>query len=260
MYVPRLLLILSLLTVAAPAQTLKVAAASDLSAAMDKLVPLFEKQTGVHVSLALGSSGNFFAQMQNGAPFDVFLSADKSYPEKLQQAGLAEPNTLTAYGRGRLVVWTRNNSTLRFASKDGKVLSGGLEALTGAQVGKIAVANPAHAPYGRAAIAALEHYRIYDKVKAKLVLGENISQTAQFAQSGNADVGFIALSLALTTAMSGSGHWLMLPEESYPPIEQAAVILRSSGNKDQAKKFLSFLTSPQGQAILHDSGFEATPK
>jgi len=227
---------------------------------MQKLVPVFEKQTGIHVQVSLGSSGNFFAQIQNGAPFDVFLSADKSYPESLQQAGQAEPNTLTPYARGRLVLWTANSSNLRFDTKDGKVLSGGLESLARPEVRKIAIANPEHAPYGRAAVAAMEHYKVYDQVKAKLVLGENISQTAQFAQSGNADVGFIALSLALSPTMTGSGRYVLLPQDSYPAIEQAGVVVRASKNKEQARRFLNFLTSAEGQTILHDSGFEVPQK
>src|SRR5947209_1263157 len=173
------------LLTAGRAQELKVAAASDLSAAMQKLTPACEKQTGIHVSVSLGSSGNFLAQIQNGAPFDVFLSADRSYPEKLEQAGQAEPGSLTPYARGRLVIWTAKSSSLHFETKEGNVLSGGLEALARPEVRKIAIANPEHAPYGRAAVAALQHFGIHDQVKSKLVLGENISQAAQFAQSGN---------------------------------------------------------------------------
>src|SRR6266853_352126 len=149
---------------------------------------------------------------------------------------------------------------LRFDTKDGKVLSGGLESLARPEVRKIAIANPEHAPYGRAAVAAMEHYKVYDQVKAKLVLGENISQTAQFAQSGNADVGFIALSLALSPTMTGSGRYVLLPQDSYPAIEQAGVVVRASKNKEQARRFLNFLTSAEGQTILHDSGFEVPQK
>src|SRR5262252_7849889 len=171
------------------AQELKVAAASDLTDAMQKLAPAFAKQTGIHVSVSVGSSGNFFAQIQNGAPFDVFLSADRSYPEKLLQAGKAEANSLTPYARGRLVLWCAKSTGLHLPSKDGKTLDGGLDFLKKSEVHKIAIANPEHAPYGRAAVAAMEHFKVYEEVKPKLVLGENISQTAQFAQSGNADVG-----------------------------------------------------------------------
>lgn len=241
----------------ARAQEIKVAAAADLTEAMKKLAPAFEKQTGIHVSVSMGSSGNFFAQIQNGAPFDVFLSADKSYPEKLQQAGLAEPNTLTPYARGRLVLWTAKKSGIHLPAKDGKILSGNLEMLAGTEVHKIAIANPEHAPYGRAAVAVLEHFKIYDQVKPKLVMGENISQTAQFAQSGNAEVGLLSLSLALSESLAGSGDYVLLPDDSYPPIEQAGIVVASSKNKEQAQRFLKFSMSAEGQAILKHLGFEA---
>jgi len=241
-------------------QDLKIAAASDLTQVMQKLAPAFEKQSGVHVTASLGSSGNFFAQIQNGAPFDVFLSADKSYPKRLKQAGQAEPGSLTHYARGRLVIWTSNSSGIGLRFNDNKVLSDDLQVLTSSQVRKIAIANPEHAPYGRAAVAALRHYGIYDQVKDKLVLGENISQTAQFAQSGNADVAFIALSVAMSAPMENSGRWLLVPPESCPPIEQTAVIVRSSKNRQQAQRFLDFLTSVEGQTILRAAGFEAPQK
>jgi molybdate transport system substrate-binding protein len=241
------------------AQDLKVAAASDLSSALDKLGPRFEKQTGVHVSVSLGSSGNFFAQIQNGAPFDAFLSADKSYPEKLEQAGKTDGSPVP-YARGRLVIWVPKGSSLELPSKDNQTLAGNLDLLTGAIVRKVAIANPEHAPYGRAAVAALKHYGIYDQLKPKIVLGENVSQTAQFAQSGNADVALIPLSLAATGSLEREGRWLLLPEDSYPAIEQAAVVLKSSQNKPQARRFLEFLVSPEGQAVLHDFGFGAPGK
>lgn len=238
---------------------LKVAAASDLSAALEKLGPAFEKQTGIHITVALGSSGNFFAQIENGAPFDVFLSADKSYPEKLEQAGKTEGATV-AYARGRLTVWVPNASSLQLSSQANQVLDGNLDALAGPAVRKIAIANPEHAPYGRAAVAALAHYGIYEQVKSKIVLGENVSQTAQFAQSGNADAAFIPLSLAASSAMQRQGRWVLLPEESHPQIEQAGAVVKSSQNKLQARRFLEFLIAPEGQAILRDFGFEAPGK
>ena len=243
---------------AAPKKDLKIAAAADLSAAIDKLGSVFEKQTGVHVSVSLGSSGNFFAQIQNGAPFDVFLSADKRYPEKLAEAGKIE-GALVLYARGRLVLWVPNSSSLQLPSK-GHPLDGNLDALNWPAVRKIAIANPEHAPYGRAAVAVLMHYGVYEQVKSKIVLGENVSQTAQFAQSGNADVAFIALSQALSEALNREGYWLTLPQGSYPPIEQAGAVLKTSHSKQMAWRFLEFLTSPEAQAILHNFGFEAPGK
>jgi molybdate transport system substrate-binding protein len=256
----RCMLVLLFLLTGARAQEIKVAAAADLTSAMQKLAPAFEKQSGIHVAVSMGSSGNFFAQIQNGAPFDVFLSADKSYPEKLLSAGLAEPNSLTPYARGRLVLWTAKTSNIHLPTKDGKTLSGNLDFLKGPEVKKIAIANPEHAPYGRAAVAAMEHFKVYDDVKPKLVMGENISQTAQFAQSGNVDVGFVGLSGALSESMANAGTYVLLPDDSYPPIEQAGVVVASSKNKEQAQRFLKFVMSAEGQAILHDLGFEAGKK
>jgi molybdate transport system substrate-binding protein len=248
------------LALPAGAQELKVAAASDLTGAMQKLAPAFEKRTGVHVSVSLGSSGNFFAQIQNGAPFDVFLSADKSYPEMLVRAGRAEAGSLTSYARGRLVLWTANSTGLHLPKRAGNVLDGGLDFLKKPEVRKIAIANPEHAPYGRAAVAAMEHFKVYEQVKPKLVLGENISQTAQFAHSGSADLGFVSLAGALSAAMASSGEYALLSDDSYPPIEQAAIVVAGSRNKEDAQRFLQFLVSREGQAILRDLGFEAAKK
>ena len=241
--------IVLLLLVSAGAQELKIAAASDLSAALQKINPLFEKQTGIHVSVSLGSSGNFFAQIRSGAPFDCFLSADRDYAEKLEEAGQGEHGTVTLYARGRLALWTPSSSKLKFSLDN-------LKTLASSAVKKISIANPEHAPYGRAAMAALQHYGIYDQVKARLVLGENVSQAAQFAQSGNADVALIALSLALSDSMKRSGQYVLLPQESHRPLDQAGVVLHSSKNKQQARRFLQFLMSADGQKILKEFGFE----
>jgi molybdate transport system substrate-binding protein len=232
---------------------IRVAVAADLSAVMPTLAAAFEKQTGIHVAATIGSSGNFFAQIQNGAPFDVFLSADRGYPEKLEQAGKTEPGTLVLYGRGRLVLWIPNRLTVKFASDD-------LKGLLSAPVAKIAIANPEHAPYGRAAVAALQHYGYYEQLKSKLVLGENVSQTAQFAQSGNADVAFIGLALASSESMQRQGHFVLLPQESYPPLDQAAVVVRASQSKAEARRFLEFITSESARKLLHESGFESPGK
>jgi molybdate transport system substrate-binding protein len=256
----KLLILTLFLTAGCAAQELKVAAAADLSSVMPRLAAAFQKQTGAHVNVSLGSSGNFFAQIQNGAPFDVFLSADRSYPEKLQAAGLTEPGTLVTYARGRLVLWMPDTSPLHFTAGKSGVLRGDLKSLPGPQVRRIAIADPEHAPYGRAAVAVLQYYGVYQNVKPKLILGENISQTAQFAQSGNADAAFIAYSIALTAPMEKRGHVVLLPQESYPPLDQAAVVPRSSRNKEQARRFLEFLKSGEAQTILRQFGFEAAPE
>ena len=231
----------------AGAGELKVAAAADLTFAFNDLAARFQTQTGNRVNLAYGSSGNFFAQIQNGAPFDLFFSADVGYPQKLEAAGLAEPGTLYQYANGRLVIWTPNASKLD--------LSRGLAALLDPRIGKVAIANPQHAPYGSAAVAAMRHAGVYDQIKDKLVLGENISQTAQFVQSGNADAGIIALSLALAPAMKGSGRYVEVPAADYPPLIQAGVILKSSRNKAMAKQLLKFLKEPETVALMERYGF-----
>ena len=177
----------------AGAGEMKIAAASDLTFAFKDVVARFEKQTGNRVRLTYGSSGNFFSQIQNGAPFDLFFSADVSFPQKLEAAGLTEPGSIYEYAKGEIVIWVLNGSKLD--------LSKGLAVLLDPNIRKIAIANPLHAPYGAAAVAAMKHVGIYDQVKDKFVQGENISQTAQFVHSGNADVGIIALSLALAPAM-----------------------------------------------------------
>lgn len=229
------------------AQTLKVAAAADLQFAMQDLAKGFEKTATVKIDVIYGSSGNFFSQIQNGAPFDVFFSADMEYAKKLDAAGLAEPGTLARYAVGRLVLWTPPGSAVDVA-KDG------WETLLNPRVQKIAVANPEHAPYGRAAVAALRSAGIYDQVKSKLVYGENISQAAQFAQSGNAQAGLVALSLALSPGMK-DGKWWEVPADAYPPIEQGVIVLQSSKNKVAARAFLDFVTSAQGRETLNKYGF-----
>jgi molybdate transport system substrate-binding protein len=233
--------------VIAGAGEINIAAAADLTFAFKDVAAQFEKQTGDQIRLTYGSSGNFFAQIQNGAPFDLFFSADIGYPQKLETAGLAESGTIYEYASGKLVIWVPHASKLD--------LSRGLATLLDPSIRKIAIANPQHAPYGVAAVAAMRHDGIYDKVKNKLVLGENISQTAQFVESGNADVGLLALSLAVAPAMKGSGRYIEIPPDDYPPIIQAAVILKSSRNKELADQFLKFLKEPATVALMERYGF-----
>ena len=228
-------------------QEIRIAAAADLKFAMAELSEKFEKLTGTKVSATYGSSGNFFSQIQNGAPFDLFFSADIGYPKKLATAELAEPGTLYEYAVGRIVIWTPGDAQVDVTKQR-------WTALLDASVRKIAIANPEHAPYGRAAVAALEKAGIYDSVKAKLVYGENISQAAQFVQSGNAEMGIIALSLASSPPMRGGKSWI-IPEEMHPAIEQAAIVLKSARNKDASKALLEFVRSREGRAILEKYGF-----
>jgi molybdate transport system substrate-binding protein len=236
---------------AAQKSQIRVAAAADLQTALPEVAAAFEAGTGTHVELVFGSSGNLFAQIQNGAPFSLFFSADSDYPGKLEESGLVLSNTRVIYGQGRLVLWMSPNSTCDPKRETWKCLSdSGVE--------KIAIANPAHAPYGRAAVASLRAAGLYDRLKNKLVLGENISQAAQFVQSGNAQAGIIAYSLALSPAMR-NGKWWEVPTELYPPIEQSAVILKSAKNQRAAREFLTFVTQGSGRAVLERYGFLAPP-
>lgn len=231
----------------AQSEAVRVAAAADLKFAMGALAASFEKQTGTKVDVTYGSSGNFFSQLQNGAPFDLFFSADIEYPRRLEAAGLGEPGTLYEYAVGRIVIWTPADSKLD-ATKQG------WKTLLDQRVEKIAIANPEHAPYGRAAIAALQKAGIYEQVKAKLVYGENISQAAQFVQSGNAQAGIVALSLAISPPMKDGKSW-EIPAEMHPAIEQGAIILKDAKNKNAARAFLEFVRSREGRAILERHGF-----
>jgi molybdate transport system substrate-binding protein len=233
-------------------QEIMVAAAADLKFAMGELAANFEKQTGNKVNVTYGSSGNFFSQIQNGAPFDLFFSADVDYARKLEAGGQAEPGTLYSYAVGRIVIWMPPGVKVDLNSQ-------GMGALLDSAIQKIAIANPAHAPYGRAAVAAMKKAGVYEKAEPKLVYGDNISQAAQFAQSGNAQAGIIALSLAISPAMKDSGKMWLIPEELHPAIEQAAMVVKSSQKKEAAKAFLEYVKSAEGKAVMDKYGFTTPP-
>ena len=230
-----------------PCGVITVAAASDLTYAAGEIVSDFEKETGCEVHLIMGSSGNFLTQIENGAPFDLFFSADVAYPKKLEGEGLAAPGSTYIYAIGKIVLWTRKDSSVD--------LSKGLEGLRDPSVRKISIANPEHAPYGRAAEEALRRSGVYDAVKDKLVLGENISQAAQFVESGNADEGIVALSLAASPAMKEEGRYEAIPENLYTPIEQSAVVLRAASHPKAARQFLDYIKMPATAALLERYGF-----
>ena len=233
---------------AAQERTIRAAAAADLKFAMTEMAQKFEEQSGTKVDVTYGSSGNFFSQIQNGAPFDVFFSADIEYPRKLAAAGAAEPDTLYEYAVGRIVIWIPPDAKLDVAHDTWK-------ALLNSRVQKIAIANPEHAPYGKAAVAAMKKAGIYEQVKAKLVYGENISQAAQFVQSGSAQAGIIALSLAASPAMEDGKYWV-IPAGMHAPIEQSAIVLRGAQNKSGVAAFLEFVKSAAGREILAGFGFQ----
>jgi molybdate transport system substrate-binding protein len=227
-------------------QEVVVAAAADLKFAMDSLVAAFSKNNpDITIKAIYGSSGNFFQQIGNGAPFDLFFSADVDYTRQLTAKHLTLSDT-HLYGTGQLVLWSK---TIDPAVDK-------MNTLLNTAIKKIAIANPAHAPYGRRAEEALRHYQLYDQVKDKLVMGENIAQTAQYAQSGAADIGIIALSLALSPAMQQSGgkYWL-IPADAHQPLEQGFVLLPHAKDNKGAYQFMNFFTTPEARAILKSFGF-----
>lgn len=229
------------------AASLGIAAASDLQTVLPELVEAFEAESGHTVRITFGSSGTFHAQISNGAPFDVFLSADVDYPRSLARDGKADASSLRTYAMGRLVLWSRLDS--------GVDLQRGLSVLGDATVTRVAIANPAHAPYGRAAMSVLEATGLTARVRPKLVLGENASQTAQFAQSGNAQAGLLPLALALAPAMTGSGRHIVVPADLHQPILQGAIIVSASRHKAAAEEFLRFFTRDTTAARLAAAGF-----
>jgi molybdate transport system substrate-binding protein len=230
------------------AQEIAIAAAADLSSALTEIVARYKAETGRNIKLTFGSSGNLATQIRNGAPFDIFFSADEEYPKQLAADGLADANSLYRYGVGRLVLWIPSESHLDLSKL-------GMQALLDPTVKKISIANPQHAPYGRAAEAALRHAQIYDRVSSRLVLGENVSQAAQFVESGNAQAGLIALSHALAPAMKDKGRYWPVPLDSYPALNQAAVVLSRSKQPEETRKFLEFVRSPEATSLLKAYGF-----
>lgn len=231
----------------ARAQALAIAAASDLQYVMPALTERFTRATGQRVTVTYGSSGNFFSQIQHGAPFDLFFSADVEYPRRLAADGLVEPGSVVEYATGRIVLWWRKERPL----PSGR----GLAALLEPGVRRVAIANPEHAPYGRAAVAALRHARLYDQVRAKLVRGENVAQAAQFVESGNADAGILALSLALAPGLKERGAYYEVPEAFHLPITQAAAIINASRHKDGARAFLAAMRAPDAIRAMQAAGF-----
>lgn len=226
-------------------KAITIAAASDLRYAMDSLVKVFHKEhPEIKVNLIYGSSGKFYSQIVNGAPFDLLFSADIAYPQKLQQQSLTA-SAIQLYAIGRIVLW----------SKKINVSQKGMNALKEVSINKVAIANPVHAPYGKRAEESLKYYKLYDQLKSKLVLGENISQTAQYATSGAADVGIIALSLALNPQIRSQGKYYLIPENSHQKLEQAFVVLKRAEKNKSASVFSSFVSSASAKGVLTKYGF-----
>jgi molybdate transport system substrate-binding protein len=228
---------------------LAIAAAADLQFALVEVKAAFAKaHPGVDVAITYGSSGNFHAQLMNRAPFDLFLSADLSYPKRLVEAGVADGSTEFLYSRGHLVLWVPKGSPIPLEQL-------GMKALLHPAAKKVAIANPRVAPYGRAAEAALARFGLLEAVQARLVFGENIGQAAQFVQTGAADIGILALSLAKAPVMASSGRFWELPEDAHPPLDQGGVILSHARNRAAALAFRAFMQSPPAVEILRRYGF-----
>jgi molybdate transport system substrate-binding protein len=226
----------------------RVAAAADLNVALAELITRFGAAHDVDVTVSYGSSGTLYAQLLNRAPFDLFLSADVAYPNQLAARGLTVPQSEFTYAIGRLVVWAPAGSRL-------DVEHDGLQALASGSIAHIAIANPEHAPYGRAAVAAMQAAGVYDRARPKLVLGENVAQAMQFVQSGAADAGIVARSLALAPSVKGKGRTFEIPASAHPRIEQGGAILEWAADVDAARALRGFLLSADGQAILTQNGF-----
>ena len=221
---------------------LTVAAASDLTPAFEEIGRAFESTYKTKVVFVFGSTGMLTRQIENGAPVDLFAAASMSYIDELDQKGLIIPDSKAVYARGRITLWTTSDSTLRLE---------GIKDLARPEVTRIAIANPDHAPYGLAARQALESAGIWESVKPKLVYGDNIRQTLQYAETGNVEVAIVALSLS----KQSHGRWSLIPEELHKPLDQALAIVKSTKKEQAARAFATFLNSPQGRAVMQKYGF-----
>ena len=223
-------------------KVLHVAAASDLTPAFEEIGRAFEQSTGIRVVYNFGSTGMLTKQIENGAPVDVFAAANVEFIDGLERKGLIIPETKALYARGRITIWQKADSALRVER---------LEDLARPEVERVAIANPDHAPYGAAAREALQASRIWDSVQPKLVLGENVRQTLQFAESGNVNVAIVALSLSVQS----KGRWILIPEELHKPLDQALAVIKSTRREQQARQFAAFINGAQGRPIMRKYGF-----
>jgi molybdate transport system substrate-binding protein len=231
-----------------PRGRVRIAAAADLNTALGELIAAFVASHPVDISASYGSSGTIFAQLMNGAPFDMFLSADIEYPRRLDERGRTAPDTAFTYAFGRLAVWVPGTSSVDLER-------GALASLAGDGVRRLAVANPEHAPYGRAAVAALRSAGVYDAVRPRLVFGENVAQALQFAESGAADAAIVALSLARAAGAKNGARWVELSASAHPPLEQGGVIMRMAADMESARAFRAYMLGADGRAILERNGF-----
>jgi molybdate transport system substrate-binding protein len=240
-----LLLVLACVPLVHAQTTVHVAAAADLEPVLPPLFAQFQRQTGIRAVATYKSSAVLTIQILNGAPFDLFLSADVSYPQKLVAAGMADSAAPIVYAQGTLVLWTRQDSHLPPPS---------IDLLRNSALRTLAIANPRQAPYGRAAIATLKSLHLYESLQPRIVTAENIEQAAQFVESGNAQAGLLSLTSALTPTLSAIGSYFLIPRNLYPPIEQGAVVVKNSAQRAAAHRLLDFLVSPPIQAQMAKRG------
>ena len=222
--------------------TLTVSAASDLTPAFEEVGKLFTSDTGIKVTFNFGSTGQLTQQIEQGAPVDLLAAANVSFVEELERQNLILPDTKTLYAQGRITLWTRSDSSLQLDR---------IEDVAKPEVRRIAIANPEHAPYGDAARQALESAGIWDRVSSRLVFGENVSQTLQYAETGNVDVAIVALSLSV----SSKGRWVLVSDQLHKPLNQAMAVIRSTRHEAEARRFASFVNSAQGRPIMRKYGF-----
>ena len=225
--------------------TLTVSAASDLTYAFGEIGKQFEAETGHKVVFNFGSTGQLTQQIEQGAPVDVFAAANVSFVEDLERQGLILPNTKQMYARGRITLWTRADSPLQITT---------LSDLTRPEVQRIAIANPDHAPYGVAARQAMQTAGIWEAVQPKLVLGDNVRQTLQYAETGNVDAAIVALALSVPAAGGASSRWTLIPQELHPPIDQALAVIKDTKHEGAARAFATFVNGPQGRQIMRKYG------
>lgn len=229
----------------AHAEKITVAAAADLKFAMDEIVTGFKKNhSGAELDVIYGSSGKFHTQIQQGAPYDLFFSADINYPRELAKKGMAA-SEVKPYAVGRVVLWSNSMDTTKMT----------LASLTDPKIARIAIANPKHAPYGKRAEEALKASGLWDRLQPKFVFGENIAHTAQFVQTGNAQVGIIALSLALNPELSKKGGYYLIPDKLHNPLEQGYIITKQGAAKLLAKQFADYMGSKPARSIMTRYGF-----
>jgi molybdate transport system substrate-binding protein len=247
MILPKILIFICalVLSMSAYAEKINIAAAADLKFAMDEIVAKFrEANAKDDVDVIYGSSGKFYTQIQQGAPYDLYFSADIAFPRELAKSGFSFSEVIP-YAFGRIVLWS--------ATMEANKMS--LDSLTSSKISHIAIANPKHAPYGKRAEEALRASRLWERVEPKLVYGENIAHTAQFVQTGNAQVGIIALSLALNPALANKGGYWLIPDTLHAPLEQAFIITKRAQGNDLAKKFADYMRSSATRTIMTKYGF-----